>query len=1066
MNNSFPRFINDHPIGEDLFEGKSQDKIADSIISFIEDNDESKKRVIGIDGEWGSGKSNVIEIIKKKTKSKYHIFTFDTWGHQEDLTRRAFLEEFTDDLIRNKLLSENWAENLKERLATNRITITQNTPELNTRLVFLVLLILSTPLIKIGFEYIFIRNGAALPGLLSLLSTLSIVIITFLLIWVFSKKEKPTLGKLFLVYKGQQITTNKHETITSLEPSVREFRKILNDLVSNINGSKRIILVFDNMDRLPSKNVKEIWSSIHTFFAEVETNSFQSWVLIPYDQKHICKVFNGENGSDINLTISYIQKTFSIVFRVSPPILSDWKTYFETNFKKAFNFTPPPQEHLANLFDYLHEDNTIKPREILDYINNLVLLNKQWGDEIPLRYCSLFYLTKSEILDNPVKTIIERSFIKKVESIFEGDNDLEKYTSALVFNVSIDKANEVLLRRSIEKTLRGESNLQPLSNHPAFITILDSCYYNTDVNVYSTINAFNELDDNIKKQSIFEKYWIHLSIELRKLKLHFPDSENYYKILFVNLPNDEFRLDLLKYVLLQIQEFMLDEKFVFRGAKYSEIIEDLDAFFKSNSIKINVFERCPKIIFNAEDFIDFVDSCKNPFEQYNVAADNDTLNQLLISKLPSNISDNLTFLETTKGKYDYSALISQVEVHLKAMTASVSNYQSTISDLYYVYHTVAKIKPHPTRIPTNHAWAMLSANPNQSNAFDLLFSILSDIPQRPTYLSNQTTISLLAKTDRVEEASLIAEYHMTYGDIIKLAITNPQPLLIEIIKHLTLNPNDNTTLFIEEIVKTYDSIKSYILKDDKEFTIRFISNLDKWYDDYKVLIENNGFSEILNVSFVNDCSLVSNKLTQLTFEKANNYISSKTQEEWQNAFNSSQNSYLFSLTNSLLKNQKYQHKKLSEEALNAYKDAIWNIANNGTVPEDVSAWDLLLDFLEAKKLKYTYTQIRDKYIYSSEVVSPSSMYFFEKGLFAHGSLDDKDKIDDVVRKIIIPSINDNTNLENVIFRNNEKVLSIIKQSKDYLEETIEALKKRATDENRTNIEFFASNLGFQLDSNI
>jgi len=134
----YPKYLYDYPLGEDLFEGKSQEKVADNIVSFLKENIKSKKRVVGIDGEWGAGKSNVIEIIRKKTKEDFHIFTFDAWGHQEDLTRRAFLEELTDDLIKNELLSSKWSEKLNSKLATNKITTTQNIPEFNPTLVVLV----------------------------------------------------------------------------------------------------------------------------------------------------------------------------------------------------------------------------------------------------------------------------------------------------------------------------------------------------------------------------------------------------------------------------------------------------------------------------------------------------------------------------------------------------------------------------------------------------------------------------------------------------------------------------------------------------------------------------------------------------------------------------------------------------------------------------------------------------------------------------------------------------------------------------------------------------------------
>ena len=48
---SFPRFISNAPLGNDLFEGKSQERVASNIAEIIINNDDCK--VIGIDGAWG-----------------------------------------------------------------------------------------------------------------------------------------------------------------------------------------------------------------------------------------------------------------------------------------------------------------------------------------------------------------------------------------------------------------------------------------------------------------------------------------------------------------------------------------------------------------------------------------------------------------------------------------------------------------------------------------------------------------------------------------------------------------------------------------------------------------------------------------------------------------------------------------------------------------------------------------------------------------------------------------------------------------------------------------------------
>ena len=63
--------------------------------------------IIGLNGCWGSGKSNVIELVKQnfsgsKDQANFVFFEYDLWGHRLDLTRKMFLEELIDFLCDEK----------------------------------------------------------------------------------------------------------------------------------------------------------------------------------------------------------------------------------------------------------------------------------------------------------------------------------------------------------------------------------------------------------------------------------------------------------------------------------------------------------------------------------------------------------------------------------------------------------------------------------------------------------------------------------------------------------------------------------------------------------------------------------------------------------------------------------------------------------------------------------------------------------------------------------------------------------------------------------------------------
>jgi hypothetical protein len=156
----YPRFIPNKPRGIDKFEGKSQERLTNAIFNHIVSNDNENKtqnlsRIIGLEGGWGVGKSNVIKQLKNidNIKDNYYLFEYDAWGHQEDLQRRSFLEILTTELINTNLLSGNteinikgggtkrvsWTEKLKYLLARKTETSTEKRPKLGIGIVAFVL---------------------------------------------------------------------------------------------------------------------------------------------------------------------------------------------------------------------------------------------------------------------------------------------------------------------------------------------------------------------------------------------------------------------------------------------------------------------------------------------------------------------------------------------------------------------------------------------------------------------------------------------------------------------------------------------------------------------------------------------------------------------------------------------------------------------------------------------------------------------------------------------------------------------------------------------------------------
>src|SRR5690554_4747027 len=107
---------------EDGYAENTHDKIAESLIKIITANEDSC--AIGLQGEWGAGKSTVVSIFKRKIEEytingalPYKVLYFDAWSHEGDPLRQIFLQEMI------KAIDKEGLKHIEDKVSKKKKTI-------------------------------------------------------------------------------------------------------------------------------------------------------------------------------------------------------------------------------------------------------------------------------------------------------------------------------------------------------------------------------------------------------------------------------------------------------------------------------------------------------------------------------------------------------------------------------------------------------------------------------------------------------------------------------------------------------------------------------------------------------------------------------------------------------------------------------------------------------------------------------------------------------------------------------------------------------------------------------
>lgn len=878
------RLLSNEPCREDAFEGHSHQHIADQLVRIIKNDVD--RHIIGIEGGWGSGKSNLISLVNKglngdnvyeknfdHKESTYPFFVYDAWGHQADFQRRAILEELTHDLtLEKKILNEDkWKKKLQELLAKRRKTTTKEVPSLGIGLIITLILTLLTPLV------VFVAG--LIPAEYWWAKLLVSVLPYLVGAWYAVRDRKKDLKKheqetswaniakeLILVYKDQIKENETYTTISEKEPSSAEFKDWMEEVDKDLKALKKtLIIVFDNMDRLPSQKVESLWSSIHSFFSDKTYDNVK--VLIPFDRSHVQHAFRGENGEYGN---DFINKTFDVVFRVPPPIMRDWQQYMEDKWKEAFGEDASLDISVTQIYDTLCQNHT--PRKIIAFINEVATIKMTMQDSIPDKYIALFVFGKEDIENNPIPELLTPTYMKGVKFEYDNDPNTIKYLSALYYQLPVNKALDVVFTKEATEALNSGNalRLNEMMEHIDLSNILSKAVLKVS-DVENATKALAEVDDFYdygdygNMPDWLGKIWSDLYQKCKETNVDWSIIKEFHVSLFKHLFNEELAENIVTGYLSVEDEKWNTGLFYETINQLKEENDIIDKQLAKHKRKVS-----PKL------FLDLLSHTKSKYENYGVTYDRKEVDDYLAGlELKDAIAVNvIPYIQLGKNErlYEYDAKI-------KDWIGESS--RTDIDELRGLFARLKEVEDKPVGFENRfedlriyNGWNEIGGTGNKFK-YDLL---AMRIARGDSFMSNYRSSfrDIIDSPDQqdIKNLAQVIEYYINYGDLLENSDSYKEyPIVVEVVKELTVNSYGSSRANIMACLEHFDkTVEDFGIDAEKLY-----GNLALWKEwfDFKKKTVDKMPSGLLRLSLTID-----NKLSKALHQACDEYFNAITQEQW------------------------------------------------------------------------------------------------------------------------------------------------------------------------------------------
>ena len=308
---------------------------------------------IGLFGEWGSGKSSIVETAKAELEldktQKIKFVIYDAWKYANDSFRRMFLLKIQEslgfdksELMNSFYLNESEDVSIKHKLSTTKLLI------IALILVAGLIVVNTIPIDSEGFKI----SLAIFISFIGLFATIFFKVFDEFKINV----QKPHL------FAPEQFEECFKEMISKSTKS----NSFLNKTLSWVTGDKfekdidKLVIVIDNIDRCNKELAYELLTDTKSFLGQADNVIF----LIPVDDDALKQHIINTNACNKEAE-EFLRKFFNVTIRIKP--LKSIELFdFANNLNNSNELGLNP-----DTVDIVSREYATNPRRIIQFFNNL-----------------------------------------------------------------------------------------------------------------------------------------------------------------------------------------------------------------------------------------------------------------------------------------------------------------------------------------------------------------------------------------------------------------------------------------------------------------------------------------------------------------------------------------------------------------------------------------------------------------------------------------------------------------------------------------------------------------------